>query len=173
MKDPALVELQRYLHREIPMSEAMGVAVDHAGEDGVRLSMPLAPNLNHRGGLFGGSGVALAILAGWTLVHERLRREEGLDPHLVIQRSAIEYLEAVKGDVSAVASQPSREGWARFVDTFRRRRRARIQVRAKLLWHGRTAAEFTGAFVALERLERLDGAGGAAGPGLTASIEPG
>lgn len=154
MKDPALLELQRYLHKEIPLSEAMGVAVAHAGEDGVRLFMPLAPNSNHRGGLFGGSGAALAILAGWTLVHEKLRRDERLDPHLVIQRSHMTYLEPVMGDVEARSIPPSPEAWERFVRTFRRRGKGRIEVETELSREGgRVAGRFHGMFVALERLE--------------------
>jgi len=154
VKDPALLELQRYLHREIPLSEAMGVAVTHSGPDGVRLAMPLGPNLNHRGGLFGGSAAALAILAGWTLVHEKLRDDEGLDPHLVIQRSLVSYLEPVTGDVEARSIPPSPEAWERFVRTFRRRGRGRIEVEARLAREGgRVAGRFHGTFVALERLE--------------------
>ena len=147
-------ELERYLHEEIPLSRAMGVSVEESGPEGVRLSMPLVPNLNHRGGLFGGSGAALAILAGWTLVHERLRAEAGMDPHLVIQRSQMEYLAPITTDVTANASPPSPDAWERFVRTYRRRGRARIQVVVELTGGGKPAARQTATFVALERLEQ-------------------
>jgi len=149
MRDPALVDLERYLHQVIPLSQAMGVVVDHVGDDGVRLSMPLGPNLNHQGGLFGGSGVALAILAGWTMIHERLRRQKDLRPQLVIQRSAMEYLEPVTSDVVAFAPAPTPEAWERFLRTFRRRGRGRIQVAAELGAEGRPAARFAATYVAL------------------------
>jgi thioesterase domain-containing protein len=158
VKPPPPAELERYLHHEIPLSRAMGVVVRETGPDGVRLWMPLAPNLNHRGGLFGGSAAALAILAGWTLVHERLMGDASLDPHLVIQRSQIEYLEPVTTDVVAFASPPSPDAWDRFVRTYRKRGRARIQVVAEVSGSGRTAARLVATFVALERLE--DGPGG-------------
>jgi thioesterase domain-containing protein len=153
VKAPELIGLQRYLHREIPLAEAMGIAVEHSGADGVRLSMPLEPNLNHRGGLFGGSASALAILAGWTLVHERLMGDASLDPHLVIQRSHMEYLAPITSDVTAHASPPSAEAWERFVRTFRRRRRGRIQVVVELTGEGAAAARMVATFVALERLD--------------------
>lgn len=151
------VELERYLHREIPLSGAMGVTVVEAGAGGVRLAMPLEPNLNHRGTLFGGSAGALVILAGWTLVHERLRGEEGLTPHLVIQRSAMEYLEPVIGDVEARAEPPSEEAWERFVRTLRRKGKGRIEVPAELIWRERVAGRMSGTFVALERLGEEEG----------------
>jgi thioesterase domain-containing protein len=153
MKTSSPAELERYLHQEIPLSRAMGVKVEATGPGGVRLWMPLAPNLNHRGGLFGGSAAALAILAGWTLVHERLMGEAALDPHLVIQRSQIEYLAPVATDVVASASQPSQDAWDRFVRTYRRRGRARIQVSAEVSGGGETAARLVATFVALEKLE--------------------
>ena len=153
MSSPSREELERYLHAEIPLSRAMGVKVEESGPEAVRLSMPLSPNLNHRGGLFGGSGSALAILTGWTLVHERLLHEAGIDPHLVIQRSQMEYLAPITTDVTAHASAPTTEAWDRFVRTYRRRGRARIQVLVELSGAGKPAARQIATFVALERLD--------------------
>ncbi len=84
--------LQRYLYAQMPLSKAMGVRVLEANAALVRLSAPLAPNLNHRQTFFGGSAAALATLAAWALAHQKLLAEEGLDAHLVIQRSSMEYI---------------------------------------------------------------------------------
>ena len=40
--------------------------------DTVVIEAPLAPNINHRKTVFGGSASALGILAAWSLVHLRL-----------------------------------------------------------------------------------------------------
>jgi Putative thioesterase (yiiD_Cterm) len=40
--------LELFLHQQIPLSQAMQVAVVEVTEDAVLLSAPLAPNLNHR-----------------------------------------------------------------------------------------------------------------------------
>jgi thioesterase domain-containing protein len=56
-------ELQAYLHAHIPLSAAMQVSVDAVAADGVTLRAPLAPNINHRETVFGGSASAVAILA--------------------------------------------------------------------------------------------------------------
>lgn len=66
-------ELQQYLHEHIPLSRAMQVSVVRAAQEGVVLSAPLAPNINHQETVFGGSASALAILAAWSLVHVRLQ----------------------------------------------------------------------------------------------------
>src|SRR5215208_3229694 len=91
--------LERYLHAQIPISKGMGVRVLRADAAGVLLCAPLKPNLNHRQTFFGGSAAALATLAAWGLAHERLLEQAGLDVHLVIQRSSMEYLEPAAAEV--------------------------------------------------------------------------
>jgi thioesterase domain-containing protein len=57
------IEVERYLHAHIPLSRAMAVEVQAATPVCVRLCAPLAPNINHRETVFGGSASAVAILA--------------------------------------------------------------------------------------------------------------
>jgi thioesterase domain-containing protein len=54
------------LHEQIPISDAMGITVDHADEREVALTAPLKPNLNHRSTDFRGSCAPVAILAACT-----------------------------------------------------------------------------------------------------------
>ena len=70
-----LQDLEHYLHEHIPLSRAMQAQVLAASTEGITLGAPLAPNINHRETVFGGSASALAILAAWALVHTRLRAE--------------------------------------------------------------------------------------------------
>jgi len=71
--DAFALEVERYLHRNIPLSAAMGVRVRSATPRRVELEAPLAPNINHQSTVFGGSASALAMLSAWTLVHLGLR----------------------------------------------------------------------------------------------------
>ncbi|RYE53550.1 MAG: hypothetical protein EOP18_08925, partial [Rhizobiaceae bacterium] len=50
----------------------MQVRVVAASVERVTLSAPLAPNINHRATVFGGSASAVAILSAWSLLHLRL-----------------------------------------------------------------------------------------------------
>ena len=68
----------------------MQVSVVELSLDEVVLGAPLAPNINHRHTVFGGSASALAILAAWSLVHVRLAAE-GAAARLVIQRNTMSY----------------------------------------------------------------------------------
>lgn len=61
-------ELDHYLHEHIPLSQDMGVEVVVADWNSVTLRAPLAPNINHRETVFGGSASAVAIPAAWALI---------------------------------------------------------------------------------------------------------
>jgi thioesterase domain-containing protein len=96
------VELEQYLHEHIPLSRAMAVGVASIDEGTVILRAPLAPNINHQESVFGGSASALAILAGWSLLHVRLRAA-GVASRLVIQRNTVDYEQPLTGAFTARA----------------------------------------------------------------------
>ncbi len=141
-------ELESYLHEHIPLSAAMAVSVAEASPERVVLRVPLAPNINHRETVFGGSASAAAILVCWSLLHLRMRGA-GLDARLVIQRNTMSYLAPIAGDFRAVAALDDPAAWSAFTRTLERKRRARITVSALLESGGETACRFEGEFVAL------------------------
>jgi thioesterase domain-containing protein len=145
VKDP----LERYLHAQMPISKAMGVRVLKAERSVVLLCAPLKPNLNHRETFFGGSAAALATLAAWGLAHSRLEAEAGLDAHLVIQRSTMEYLEPAAAEVEAECVAPPDPVWSKLVRTVRKWGRGRIELVVELRAEGGVVGSFEGAFVAL------------------------
>ena len=142
-------DLERYLHDHIPLSRAMGATVQALSAGGVTLEAPLAPNLNHRGTVFGGSASSLAILSAWALVHTRLRAE-GLDSRLVIQRNSMAYGKPIEGAFTATSALARPEAWPAFLRTLRRMGRARIAVVSELRCDGQAVGRFEGDFVALE-----------------------
>lgn len=142
--------LQRYLRDHIPLSKAMKVKVVSADADAVVLSAPLAPNINHRDTVFGGSASALAILAAWSLLHTRMRTE-GLDGQLVLQRNSMEYDKPIPGDFTARSSWAKSEDWSKFTRTLARRGKARLTVTSVLEHAGKVVGRLSGEFVALSQ----------------------
>jgi thioesterase domain-containing protein len=142
-------EVEQYLHEHIPLSRAMQVGVVSVAPDAVLLQAPLAPNINHRETVFGGSASALAILAAWSLLHVRLQ-DEGFASRLVIQRNEMEYLEPIAGTFTARSALADAGGWPHFQRMLARKGRARIAVGSVLEFGGRTAGRFVGEFVALQ-----------------------
>lgn len=141
--------LEKYLRSHIPLAEAMDVRVERADPDGILLSAPLAPNINHRDTVFGGSASALAILAGWALVHVRLSRDWPNPHRIVIQRNEIEYLAPIEERFQARALAPDNERWDRFLRTLRRWSRGRIEMTCELLVGDEVVGRLTGQYVTL------------------------
>jgi thioesterase domain-containing protein len=139
--------LQRYLHDHIPLSKAMGVEVVEATDNGVTLVAPLAPNINHRETVFGGSASAVAILSAWTLMYLRLKNEQ-LNVRIVIQKNTMAYEHPITGTFTASATIPDTTAWRRFAETLKRKSRARFTVRSILHRDAEKVGEFEGDFVA-------------------------
>jgi thioesterase domain-containing protein len=142
-------QLTDYLHDHIPLSRAMAVSVRKADISNVILEAPLAPNINHRETLFGGSASAIGILAAWTLLFVLLQNEER-QCRVVIQRNSMTYENPIGGTFTAVAITPDNGTWARFLKTLDRRGRARIEVTSELWFAGKRAGRLEGSFVALK-----------------------
>ncbi|HEY8974596.1 MAG TPA: YiiD C-terminal domain-containing protein [Burkholderiaceae bacterium] len=141
-------ELEAYLHAHIPLSAAMQVSVRAIDADGVTLAAPLAPNINHRETVFGGSASAVAILAAWSLLHTRMLAE-GLHVRLVIQSNSMDYDKPIFGAFTARASLAEPDQWPRFMRMLARMRRARMRVNSVLESDGAVVGRLTGEFVAL------------------------
>jgi len=126
----------------------MHVTVLQAEEECVVLSAPLAPNINHRETVFGGSASAVAILAAWSLLHTRLRGA-GISRRLVIQRHSMSFDLPIAGAFTARAFIAQPAAWQKFMSMLTRKNRARITVSAVLEYGGKAAAHLEGVFVAL------------------------
>lgn len=146
-------QLQEYLHQHIPLSRAMGVEVITATPDGITLSAPLAPNINHRETVFGGSASAVALLAAWGLLYVRLQHE-GIASRVVVQRNTMDYEQPIAGDFTATALIDDASLWRRFIHILQRKGRARITVTVRLHCEGLEVGQLSGDFVALSHATR-------------------
>ena len=140
-------ELEAYLHAHIPLSAAMQVSVVEIGPEAIVLGAPLAPNINHRDTVFGGSASAVAILAAWSLLHLRLTAA-GFESRVVIQRNSMDYLAPIAGDFTARSFFEAGANWDGFARMLERKGRARISLGAVLIADGIEAGRLSGEFVA-------------------------
>jgi thioesterase domain-containing protein len=131
----------------------MGVTVMEASENGVILSAPLSPNINHRETVFGGSASAVAILSAWSLLYLRLKNEN-MSHRIVIQRSKMIYERPITGMFTSSSDVPDPSDWFKFLTTLRRKHRARVKVNSILYGNNEKVAEFEGDFVALDAATR-------------------
>ncbi len=146
---PTAGEIEAYLHRHIPISAAMGVRVQVCDATGATLAAPLAPNVNHRATVFGGSVSAVAILSAWTWLHFALQ-SAGQASRLVIQKNGVEYLAPIAGEFAARCAAPQPADFEKFLRTLARHDKARLALGAGLTCDGTTVARFHGEYVAVK-----------------------
>lgn len=141
--------VETYLHERIPMSRLMGIQVISCDDTGLRLSAPLAPNINHRGTVFGGSASAVAMLAGWGFAHACVA-DLPFAVGLVIRRSSMEFDAPIEADFHAWCAALSADAMAAFQNDLADKGKARLHLSVELLADQRCAATFAGVYVALK-----------------------
>jgi thioesterase domain-containing protein len=139
--------LKNYLYDHIPLTEAMAVDVVDASDSTLTLSAPIAPNINHRETVFGGSASALCILSAWSFIHCRLRLHPEMKPRIVIQRNSMEYLQPVLGEFHAKCVLPEEKSWDWLIKCLKRKGVGRITLPSQLTSEGEVVGEFEGSFV--------------------------
>ncbi|MBL8257863.1 thioesterase domain-containing protein [Pseudoxanthomonas japonensis] len=148
--EEALQELREYCLAMPPVA-AMRVEVDGFHGEALRLTAPLAANVNDKGNAFGGSLTSLMTIAGWGLVTLKLRLA-GLKAEVYVADSQIRYLAPLYGDLAADAAFADGQSLDTFIDTLVQRGRARIQVEACVrLPEGGMVTTLSGRFVAIAK----------------------
>jgi thioesterase domain-containing protein len=99
----------------------MAVEVRSSTAEGVELFAPLAPNINHRDTVFGGSASAAAILAAWSALYVRMRTEQRAG-RIVIRLDRMSCERPIPGDFTAKSAPPDAAAWARALATLGRGR---------------------------------------------------
>lgn len=139
---------QSYLYDHIPITKHLGVIVNKFDGRRIELTAPLEPNINHRDSAFGGSLSSVAILAGWTILHLKLL-EKKINARLVIQKSSINYLDAVLSDFTAACELPAAEQWHSFLNMLNAKGKARLTLSSKIYSDGKLVCEQEGVYVAV------------------------
>ncbi|MGD2118449.1 MAG: thioesterase domain-containing protein [Chromatiales bacterium] len=139
-------QLEQRLHRQIPLTQAIGLRVSRLDAQEIRLSAPLENNFNHKLTAFAGSLYSAAVLAGWGLLASRLEALE-LHGHIVVQDANIRYLQPVNGDIDARCRISDAAAFDRFINLFRHKSRARILLETEIFNADAVAVQFSGNYV--------------------------
>ncbi len=144
MSEPKLL---KFLHEQIPLTKSLGLSIISIDEKGALIRAPLAPNLNHLGGAFGGSLATMMILSGYIWLYDALLKNNH-HAHVILFREESEYLLPVKTDIEVLAKSPSQEDWKKFEESFRRKGTGRLVLHSEIRISEGLAARFRGEFVA-------------------------
>jgi thioesterase domain-containing protein len=149
MDDSPLIDLERTLHREMPICVPM--AIRPVAWDGRQLSveMPLEPNRNHQYSAFAGSLNALCTIAGWGAIFLLLRREK-LSGNIVIRRSQIRYFRPVRSANIVAQSLPlSADAEAYFFELLRSMGQSKVDIESTIADAEGPLVNFSGSYVIL------------------------
>lgn len=115
----------------------------------VRLSMPIANNVNHRGSAFGGSIDSLFLTTGWAFIRYLIDHYEPT-PIIVGSRGTTNFMKPILVDFEASLEIPPDDEVEKFLATFERFGRARITTKATIQQNGELCAEFDGDYVVVK-----------------------
>jgi thioesterase domain-containing protein len=150
MTDPLLDRLQQTLHREMPISAAMGIEVQHWQESRLAMKMPLEPNRNHQYSAFAGSLSALCTIVGWGTVF-LLLETQGLTGNIVIRRSQVRYLRPVRTpEILARSLTVDPQSLEYFYELQRSKGMTKVDVSVEISDDEGPLVTFTGAYVVQE-----------------------
>jgi thioesterase domain-containing protein len=141
-----LQEAERFFHERIPLTRAMGVRVVSNTAGDFAVEAPVALNHNHLDTAFGGSINAIATLAGYARLWLAIRDQHA---HLVVAQSSIRFLRPIRETIRAICEKPEADRLASFKAALRQNGKSRLKLSVTVQENSRTAAEFTGTFVAL------------------------
>ncbi len=142
-----LQALREILATTIPITTALGFVVADYNGDCLTLAAPLAPNINDKRTVFAGSLSALATLTGWSVLWLALRMH-AIPAQIVIQDSAMRYLQPVAGDFAARCYMPEPTDLEKFIQRLRRKGKGRLELEVDI-WEGSNkVVAFMGRYVA-------------------------
>lgn len=142
-------QLDSFLHKNIPITSAMGIETLCATKQRVVLKAPIKNNINHKSTAFGGSLHGVATLACWSLLHLNLDPIYQGKIQIVIADSTINYLVPVTADFLAECSLPDEKAWKRFLLALDRKKMGRISLESKISCKDTVCVNFTGTFAAI------------------------
>ncbi len=148
--DPAA--FLQWIKQQIPLTAAMQLQQLTFDGRQLRITAPLAPNVNDKGTGFGGSLASIATLAGWALTTLYLRHQ-GLECDVVIADSHLRYLAPVNGDFEARVSLPLGDESEQLLQRMQQRGRGRLELQVEILCNGELCLSLDGRYVAMRRAD--------------------
>ncbi|RRJ84050.1 YiiD C-terminal domain-containing protein [Aestuariirhabdus litorea] len=138
--------LEARIVQQIPLLAAMQLCFDEYDGQRLRLSAPLAPNINDKGTAFGGSLATLATITGWcytTLLADRIGANE-----VVVAESQMSYLAPVEGRLQSRCEMDDPHLLEQFLARLAAQGRASLQLKVIIGEEAEPALSYCGRYVA-------------------------
>lgn len=145
-------QIQSVIESEIPIVKQMGVVFEEFKSDSCTASVPLEPNHNHKGTVFGGSLYSVCTSACYGLMYSLQMENSLTDFDLVISEGKIRYLKPVVSDFKVKAEIIPAE-WSEFKKKVGANGFGKIQLKARVYLPGDVTAlcDYSAIFVLMKK----------------------
>ena len=135
------------IKKKIPITQKMGMKFIEFNPQTVKISVELAPNINHVQSAFGGSIYSAAATACYGLFRAMAEIHGFNENFLVIQDATIEYKKPVKKDFVVIARKQSHLDINSFLETVKKSNKGRLPLEADVLVDDQKCAVFRAHYV--------------------------
>ena len=146
-----LQAFQAAIYNNIPLVENMQLQLQTINSHHITATAPLAPNINDKSTVFGGSSAALMTICGWSLIKFQLESRQ-IDNDVVIHRSELQWNQAQTDDLIITAHIESDINWTDLIATLNNKNRSiRIKINCEVLNQAnQVCSQMTASYVILK-----------------------
>lgn len=141
----AIKTLETTLHREVPLTQQMGIRVEEHDGNELILHADFEPNINIHGTAFGGSLYSICAVTCWSMLHLKFE-EEGIDAQSVLRQANIDYIQPVRGDIKARCRLPDDGSFDEFMLRLKQSEKSGIELKAEIFSEDGVAVVYTGSY---------------------------
>ena len=140
-------ELEKKLHKEIPLTNFMQLKVSNYDENELVTTAPLDVNINDKGTAFGGSLATMTIISSWSICW-LISKELGFDSNnIVVIKNENSYKKPVTKDIICHTTKPTIEQLNMLKEKLKKKKSASIKIYSKIIEDGEICVEFEGYYV--------------------------
>jgi len=138
----------QFMQTHLPMAQQLGLRVDAFDGHELHLAMPLAPNINDKATMFGGSLYCVSVMACWGMIYLQAKMAGIETPNIVVADAAIKYKLPVPGDCISIC-RASTETIRKFESDLAAGHKGRMRLHSTITTDAGIAVEFEGRYVLL------------------------
>ena len=140
-------ELEKKLHKEIPLTNFMQLKVSNYDENELVTTAPLDVNINDKGTAFGGSLSTITIISAWSLCW-LISKELGFDSNnIVIIKNETSFKKPVTKDIVCITKKPSKEEIEIVKQKLQIKKSASLKIQSQIIEDGEICVDFEGYYV--------------------------
>jgi thioesterase domain-containing protein len=128
-------QFENLVRKEIPITKALDIRIENLTENSIRVTAPFEANKNIHNTAFAGSIYTVGTIAGWSLVNSIALKHE-LQGSVVLAKAEIQYKKPINGDIIARCSVSETPVLESFIQSFQRKKRARINLNIEVVEDG-------------------------------------